>query len=106
MRPASWRWGLVLAFALFAPVAMPSGRASDRRCLPVRRRLHGEPLLSVDRLRLRVAPAHHAASLTMTSALEPLSVLSRWEAPDGQLWLRVRSLSSRGWIAAQMVEVA
>jgi hypothetical protein len=74
--------------------------------LQLRRRQPSEPLLSVDRLRLRVAPAHDAASLTMTSAQEPLSELRRWEAPDGQLWLRVCSLTSRGWITAQMAEVS
>jgi len=100
MFPASWRWGVVLAFALVAPVAMPAGGVLDRRSLQLRRRQPNEPLLSVGQLRLRTAPTHQAASLAITSAQEPLAVLSRWEALDGQCWLRVRSLTSRGWIAA------
>lgn len=105
MFPASWRWGLVLAFALVAPVALPVGGACDRRSLQLRRRQPNEPLLSVCRLRLRTAPNQQAALLAITAVQEPLSVLSRWEAPDGQRWLRVRSFTSRGWIAAQMVEL-
>ncbi|NBX45616.1 MAG: SH3 domain-containing protein, partial [Gammaproteobacteria bacterium] len=39
-RLGAWRWGAVLAFALFAPVALPAGGA-DRRQPEVRRRTTG-----------------------------------------------------------------
>ena len=42
---ASLRWGAILAFALFAPVALPAG-GGERRQAEIRRRCASDPFFS------------------------------------------------------------
>jgi hypothetical protein len=104
MHPASWRWVAVLAFALFAPVALPAGGA-DRRHGEVRRRSTGEPLVSESAMALCGAPQSNAPQLKSIAAGEPLQVLRGWASAVGEQWLLVKRPAAafsdgpvRGWI--------
>ena len=94
----AWRWGAVLAFALFAPVALPAGGA-DRRPLEVRRRNAGEPLLSTHCHALKAAPEQQAPALAQISADQPLRILRRWRQDGGGEWVQVQTGDRRGWLA-------
>ena len=95
----AWRWAALLGFALLAPVGLPAGGA-DRRNPELRRReTSWEPLLAVVPGQLRSAPQVQAPVLMAVAAGEPLRVLGRWLAPDGQRWLRVELACRRGWLA-------
>ena len=96
-RLTSWRWGALLAFALFAPVALPAGGA-DRRSPEVRRRSAGEPLLSVGGLSLQTAPDQQAPPLAQLQADQPLRVLRSWRSGSGEEWLQVEAAERRGWL--------
>ena len=95
----AWRWAALLGFALLAPVGLPAGGA-DRRPFELRRREDSrEPLLPEVPVQLKVAPQPHAPVLRAARSGEPLRVLRRWQAPDGQRWLRVELAGRRGWLA-------
>jgi hypothetical protein len=95
----AWRWAALLGFALLAPVGLPAGGA-DRRHAELRRRESGrEPLLPVVPSQLQAAPQAQAPVLMAVRPGEPLRVLRRWLAPDGQRWLRVELAGRRGWLA-------
>ena len=96
-RLTSWRWGALLAFALFAPVSLPAGGA-DRRSPEVRRRSAGEPLLSTGGLALQAAPDQQAPPLARLQADQPLRVLRRWRSGSGEEWLHVEASEQRGWL--------
>ena len=98
-RLSAWRWGAVLAFALFAPVTLPAGGA-DRRLPDVRRRSAGEPLLSTGSQVLQLAPDQQAPALVQLQADQPLRVVRSWRARSGQRWLQVQTADRRGWMAA------
>jgi hypothetical protein len=105
MHPASWRWGALLAFALFAPIALPAG-GSERRISPLRRRVcANEPLISSTTAALRTSPECHAPSLSHVPAGEPLRVLRCWLSPTEGEWLQVELRSKdllniqRGWLS-------
>ena len=70
-RLSAWRWGALLAFALFAPVTLPAGGV-DRRVPDVRRRSAGEPLLSTGSQVLQLAPDQQAPALGRLHADQPL----------------------------------
>lgn len=97
-RFSAWRWGAVLAFALFAPVSLPAGGA-DRRLPDLRRRSAGEPLLSTVSTALQIAPEQQAPALAPLGADQPLRVLRRWRDPQGDQWLQVEAAQRRGWLA-------
>lgn len=95
----AWRWAALLGFALLAPVGLPAGGA-ERRPAELRRRGSGqEPLLPLLPGQLQAAPQPQAPVLMAVPAGEPLRVLRRWLAPDGQRWLRVELAGRRGWLA-------
>ena len=96
--PTAWRWGALLAFALFAPVSLPAG-AGERRLPEVRRRSAGEPLLSEGCWALQAAPDQQAPALTLLQADEPLRVLRSWRTGRGEQWLQVEAAERRGWLA-------
>jgi hypothetical protein len=93
-----WRWGALLSFALFAPVALPAGGA-ERRCPEVRRRSTGEPLLSTGGHALQSSPEQQAPVLTELQPDQPLRVLRSWRDRRGDQWLQVESAERRGWLA-------
>ncbi len=94
----AWRWVALLGFALLAPVGLPAGGA-DRRPVELRRRESSrEPLLPEVPVQLQAAPQSHAPVLMAVRPGEPLRVLRRWLAPDGQRWLRVELAGRRGWL--------
>ncbi|QCH15052.1 SH3 domain-containing protein [Synechococcus sp. CB0101] len=97
-RLGAWRWGAVLAFALFAPVALPAGGA-DRRQPEVRRRTTGEPLLSTSSHALQAAPDQQAPSLAQIHADQPLRVVRSWREHGGEQWVQVHAGDRRGWLA-------
>jgi hypothetical protein len=97
-RFSTWRWGAVLAFALFAPVSLPAGGA-DRRLPDVRRRNAGEPLLSIGGQVLQAAPDQQAPALAQVDADQPLRVMRSWCEPGGEQWLQVEAGEQRGWLA-------
>jgi hypothetical protein len=97
-RFSTWRWGAVLAFALFAPVSLPAGGA-DRRLPDVRRRNAGEPLLSIGGQVLQAAPDQQAPALAQVDSDQPLRVMRSWRDPDGEQWLQVEAGEQRGWLA-------
>jgi hypothetical protein len=97
-RVTGWSWGALLAFALFAPVALPAGGA-DRRSPDLRRRSAGEPLLSTRRQALQSAPEQQAPVLAELQADQPLRVLRSWRDGDGERWLQVEAAERRGWLA-------
>jgi hypothetical protein len=105
MKPAAWRWSALLAFALFAPIALPVG-GPERRLNPIRRRASAnEPLMSATTSVLRSSPECHAPSLSDVQAGEPLRVLRSWLSPTGAEWLQVEVRSKdllsvqRGWLS-------
>lgn len=95
----AWRWGAVLAFALFAPVALPAGGA-DRRQPEVRRRSAGDPLLSTSTQALQAAPDQQAPALAQIHADQPLRLVRAWREHGGEQWVQVQSGNRRGWLAA------
>ncbi len=97
-RFSTWRWGAVLAFALFAPVTLPAGGA-DRRLPDVRRRNAGEPLLSTGGQVLQAAPDQQAPALAQVDADQPLRVMRSWRDQGGEQWLQVEAGEQRGWLA-------
>ena len=97
-RFSTWRWGAVLAFALFAPVSLPAGGA-DRRLPDVRRRNAGEPLLSIGGQVLQAAPDQQAPALAQVDADQPLRVMRSWCDQGGEQWLQVEAGEQRGWLA-------
>ena len=97
-RFSAWRWGAVLAFALFAPVSLPAGGA-DRRLPDLRRRSAGDPLLSTGRQALQAAPDQQAPALALIQADQPLRVVRSWRDQAGEQWLQVESGEQRGWLA-------
>jgi hypothetical protein len=98
MRQAGWRWGTVLTFALFAPVALPAGGA-DRRQPEVRRRTSGEPLIPAGCLSLLLAPQQEAPQLVRLQTDTPLRVLRSWRSERGEQWLQVEAGERRrGWL--------
>ena len=97
-RLSAWRWGALLAFALFAPVTLPAG-GSDRRLPEVRRRSAGEPLLSTGTQALQAAPDQQAPVLAELHPDQPLRVMRRWCDPGGDEWLQVEVAERRGWLA-------
>lgn len=97
-RMAAWRWGALLAFALFAPVGLPAGGV-DRRSLELRRRSAGEPLLSTGGQALQSAPAQQAPVVAELGADQPLRVLRSWRSGAGEQWLQVEAAERRGWLA-------
>ena len=97
-RFSTWRWGAVLAFALFAPVTLPAGGA-DRRLPDVRRRNAGEPLLSIGGQVLQAAPDQQAPALAQVDADQPLRVMRSWCGQGGEQWLQVEAGEQRGWLA-------
>ena len=96
--PTAWRWGALLAFALFAPVSLPAG-AGERRLPEVRRRSAGDPLLSEGCIALHAAPEQQAPALALIQADQPLRVLRSWRSTDGNAWLQVQTAGQRGWLA-------
>ena len=97
-RMAAWRWGALLAFALFAPVGLPAG-GGDRRSLELRRRGAGEPLLSTGGQALQSAPEQQAPVVAELGADQPLRVLRSWRSGRGEQWLQVEVAERRGWLA-------
>ena len=97
-RFSAWRWGAVLAFALFAPVSLPAGGA-DRRLPDVRRRNAGEPLLSTGCQALQAAPDQQAPALAQVHPDQPLRVMRSWRDQAGDQWLQVEAGEQRGWLA-------
>lgn len=97
-RVAAWRWGALLAFALFAPVSLPAG-GTDRRALELRRRSAGDPLLSTGGLALQCSPEQQAPVLAELGADQPLRVLRSWRSGGGEQWLQVETAERRGWLA-------
>ena len=104
MAPASWRWGAVLAFALFAPIGLPAGGA-ERRLPAVKRRSASEPLVPSRAVALHVAPATGAPQLQRVAAGQPLHVLRRWATSLEERWLLVQLADhplvegpTRGWV--------
>ena len=97
-RLSAWRWGAVLAFALFAPVSLPAGGA-DRRLPELRRRSAGEPLLSTGTQPLQAAPEQQAPVLSELHPDQPLRVVRRWCDAGGDEWLQVEAAERRGWMA-------
>ena len=97
-RFSAWRWGAVLAFALFAPVSLPAGGA-DRRLPDLRRRSAGEPLLSTGSQALQAAPDQQAPPLAQVCADQPLRVVRSWRDHGGEQWLQVEVGEQRGWLA-------
>lgn len=95
----SWRWAALLGFALIGPVALPAGGA-DRRSPEVRRRIAGEPLLSLRPQALRSAPERQAPALAALAADQPLRVMRSWQGAGGERWLQVESAAGRGWLVA------
>ena len=105
MNSAPWRWSALLAFALFAPIALPAG-GTDRRSSPIRRRVSAsEPLISSTASALRTSPECFAPSLGHVQVGEPLSVLRSWLSPSDGEWLLVEVRSTdlltvqRGWLS-------
>lgn len=105
MNSAPWRWSALLAFALFAPIALPAG-GSDRRISSIRRRVGAnEPLISATTSTLRTSPECHAPALGHVQAGEPLCVLRSWLSPAHGEWLLVEVRSNdllraqRGWLS-------
>ena len=96
---ASLRWGAILAFALFAPVALPAG-GGDRRQAEIRRRCPSEPLLSTVKGCLQVAPEREAPVLAQVPVDSPVQVLRTWRNLRGERWIQVKVASRRGWMAA------
>ena len=96
-RLTSWRWGALLAFALFAPVTLPAGGA-DRRSPEVRRRSAGEPLLSTGGVCVQASPDQQAPALAQLQADQPLRVLRSWRNGSGEQWLHVEAAEQRGWL--------
>jgi hypothetical protein len=88
----------VLAFALFAPVALPAGGA-DRRQPEVRRRSAGEPLLSTSTQAMQAAPDQKAPALAQIPADQPLRLVRGWRQHGGEQWVQVQSGHRRGWLA-------
>ena len=97
-RFSAWRWGAVLAFALFAPVSLPAGGA-DRRLPDLRRRSAGDPLLSTGRQAIQAAPDQQAPALAQIQADQPLRVVRSWRDQGGEQWLQVDAGEQRGWLA-------
>jgi hypothetical protein len=97
-RMAAWRWGALLAFALFAPVGLPAGGA-DRRALELRRRSAGEPLLSTGGQALQSAPEQQAPVVVDLGADQPLRLVRTWRDSRGGEWLQVEAAERRGWLA-------
>jgi hypothetical protein len=100
----AWSWGAVLAFALFAPVALPAGGA-ERRVPEVRKRSAGEPLILPLALAMSGAPASEAPLLRSLPVGEPVEVLRSWADAMGERWLQVRVASDllmqkplKGWV--------
>ena len=96
---ASLRWGAILAFALFAPVALPAG-GGERRQAEIRRRCSNEPLLSTAKGCLQSAPERQAPVLVQVPVGSSIEVLRSWRDPRGDRWLQVKVASRRGWMAA------
>ena len=100
-------WGLLLSFALFAPISLPAGGSSqsDRS---IRRKYDHGPILAGDNCCLRVSPSVDSASLRTLQVGTPISILRIWNSPEGDYWLQVKLNSlefvdvigsaSRGWI--------
>jgi hypothetical protein len=103
-RGAAWRWGALLAFALFAPVGLPAGGADPKQPVLRRRESSRDPLLTLEPSALRAFPHSHAPRLNSLQPGDPVDVLRGWSSPSGRQWLKVevRSCdcldSRRGWI--------
>ena len=95
--------GLVLSFALLAPVALPAGggreRTQIRRCNSAGARFIQETCS------LRVSPFKDAISLRNVKAGTPIHVLRAWEDSCGSNWLHIQIITFespqsvvRGWV--------
>ncbi|MDA0727590.1 MAG: SH3 domain-containing protein [Vulcanococcus sp.] len=96
---ASLRWGAILAFALFAPVALPAG-GGERRQAEIRRRCASDPFFSTTKGCLQASPERQAPVLAQVPVDSPIEVLRTWRNQRGERWLQVKVASRRGWMAA------
>jgi len=101
----AWRWGALLAFALFGPVALPAGGSDLKQPEVRRRRAIHDPLVTEAECALRSSPMRAAPSLARVEIGTPLEVLRSWTTSSGQEWLHVEVRSEdllvvrRGWVS-------
>jgi len=100
----SWRWLLLLLFALVAPVTLPAG-GIERRQPELRRRTSLDPWFSHGSLDLKASPNQSAPVLAHVPCGEPLRILRGWTTAAGKNWLYVQRRSeamspkpSKGWV--------
>jgi len=100
-------WGLLLSFALLAPISLPAGGASQST-IAIRRSDGIGPILAGGNCNLRASPSVDAPSLRILQAGTPIRVLRIWSCPDGNHWVQIKILSfelvevidspTRGWV--------
>ena len=100
-------WGLLLSFALLAPISLPAGGASQLKSA-IRRSDGAGPIFAGGNCKLRASPSVDSPSLRILQAGTPIRVLRIWNGPDGNHWIQVKILSielvevldspTRGWV--------
>tara|TARA_B100000700_G_scaffold322570_1_gene424397 strand:+ start:1257 stop:1583 length:327 start_codon:yes stop_codon:yes gene_type:complete len=97
-------WGLLLAFALFAPVSLPAGGGSQSKYL-ICRTNDDRTIFAGENCYLRASPSIESPSLRTLHFGTPIKVLRIWHSPDGDYWLQVKlnsiqlsELPIRGWV--------
>ena len=100
-------WGLLLSFALLAPVSLPAGGISQSN-LAIKRLNDRDSRFAGNKCYLRASPSLDSPSLRTLCAGTPIRVLRIWHAPDGGHWVQVKLISinftgvigsvTRGWV--------
>ena len=100
-------WGLLLSFALLAPVTLPAGGGSQSR-FSIRRSDENGPVLLRDYCLLRSSPCVDSPSLRTLKPGTPIDILRIWHSSDGDTWILVQTnsidfvevvgLAKRGWV--------
>ena len=115
MRPneiGKYQLVLILFFALFLPLALPSAGPDHRRSLALRKRVSRIAASEKFSQQLRVAPKHEAPVLTSLVNNDEFDILRLWDSRDGQQWILISLISDslsvkprRGWIRVQVSDV-
>tara|TARA_Y100001970_G_scaffold277104_1_gene380818 strand:+ start:374 stop:709 length:336 start_codon:yes stop_codon:yes gene_type:complete len=101
------RWGIVLGFALFAPVALPAGGAPEFLITKNFPESSISKLLTNSYCNLYSSPNLTSYSLRSLLPGTPIKVIRSWSSFDGSEWLHIKldfnsfeisTLPKRGWL--------